>query len=81
MTVEPQATNVVDAAALREEVKNKYREVATDPHGSHHFHTGRYLANRLGYDDDFVGSLPDVAIESFAGVANPFALRSGSRRQ
>ena len=76
MTVEPQATNVVDAAALREEVKNKYREVAADPHGKHHFHTGRYLANRLGYDDDFVGSLPDVAVESFAGVANPFALRS-----
>jgi len=76
MTVEPQATNVVDAAALREEVKNKYREVAADPHGKRHFHTGRYLANRLGYDDDFVGSLPDVAVESFAGVANPFALRS-----
>jgi ubiquinone/menaquinone biosynthesis C-methylase UbiE len=61
---------------LREEVKNKYREVAADPHGKHHFHTGRYLAKRLGYDDGFVGSLPDVAVESFAGVANPFALRS-----
>ena len=76
MPVDSQTDVVVDAAALREEVKNKYREVAADPHGKHHFHTGRYLAKRLGYDDGFVGSLPDVAVESFAGVANPFALRS-----
>jgi len=75
MSVESQAENLVDAVALREEVKNKYREVAADPHGKHHFHTGRYLAKHLGYDQDFVGSLPDVAVESFAGVANPFALR------
>ncbi|MSP00375.1 MAG: methyltransferase domain-containing protein [Acetobacteraceae bacterium] len=65
----------VDAEALREEVKSKYREVATNPHGTFHFHTGRYLARRLGYDDGLVGSLPDVAVESFAGVANPFSLR------
>lgn len=65
----------VDVDALREEVRNKYREVAVDPHGEHHFHTGRYLAKHLGYDDGFVASLPDVAVESFAGVANPFSLR------
>lgn len=65
----------VNAEALREEVKSKYREVATNPHGSFHFHTGRNLAKRLGYDDNLVGSLPDVAVESFAGVANPFSLR------
>ena len=66
---------VVDADALREEVKSKYREVATDPHAEFHFHTGRYLAKHLGYDDEFVGSLPDEAVESFAGVANPFSLQ------
>ena len=71
--------SAVDAEALREEVKSKYREVATDPHGTYHFHTGRYLAQRLGYDDGFVNSLPDVAVESFAGVANPFALRTLSK--
>ena len=62
----------VDVDALRKEVQNKYREVALDPHGAHHFHTGRYLARHLGYDDAFVASLPDAAVESFAGVANPF---------
>lgn len=74
MTVDSQNGIAVDVAALREEVKSKYREVATDPHGKHHFHTGRYLARHLGYDENFVASLPDVAVESFAGVANPFSL-------
>jgi len=66
---------VVDAAALREEVKEKYREVAADPHGEYHFHTGRPLAQRLGYDTSVVSTLPDAAVESFAGVGNPFSLR------
>lgn len=30
--------------ALREEVRSKYREVAVNPHGRFHFHTGRPLA-------------------------------------
>ena len=66
----------VDADALREEVKDKYRAVAIDPHGEFHFHTGRPLAKRLGYDDQIVGAMPDRAVESFAGVGNPFSLRS-----
>jgi SAM-dependent methyltransferase len=65
----------VDPAALREEVKSKYREVAENPHGSFHFHTGRRLARRLDYDMNVVDTMPDSAVESFAGVANPFALR------
>lgn len=66
----------VDPVALREEVKTKYRDVARNPNGEHHFHTGRPLTRRLGYDSAMVDSMPDVAVESFAGVANPFALRS-----
>jgi arsenite methyltransferase len=69
----------VDPAALREEVKSKYREVAEDPHGEFHFHTGRRLARRLGYDSAVVDRMPDAAVESFAGVANPFSLRSLER--
>jgi len=66
----------VDPVALREEVKNKYREVACNPHAEYHFHTGRRLAKRLGYDDAVVDPMPDAAVESFAGVANPFALKT-----
>lgn len=66
----------VDPVALREEVKSKYRDVARNPNGEHHFHTGRPLARRLGYDPALVDSMPDAAVESFAGVANPFSLRA-----
>jgi len=65
----------VDAAALREEVKKKYRDVAVAPHATYHFHTGRPLAARLGYDMAAVEAMPDEAVESFAGVGNPFSLR------
>ena len=79
MAVESKPPIPVDVNALREDVKSKYREVAIDPHGKYHFHTGRYLAKHLGYDDEFVASLPDVAVESFAGVANPFSLQTLAR--
>ena len=66
----------LDAEALRKEVSKKYREVATDPAGSFHFHTGRYLARHLGYDEATTASLPEAAVESFAGVANVFSVRA-----
>jgi arsenite methyltransferase len=65
----------VDAEQLREEVQSKYRGVATTPHAKYHFHTGRVATARLGYDTSVVDSLPDRAVESFAGVGNPFELR------
>ena len=67
---------LVDPVALREQVKDKYRDVALSPHGKHHFHTGRPLAARLGYNQTVVDALPDQAVESFAGVGNPFSLRN-----
>jgi SAM-dependent methyltransferase len=66
---------LVDPEALREQVRAKYREVAVDPGATFHFHTGRDLASRLGYEAGAVGALPDEAVESFAGVGNPFSLR------
>jgi arsenite methyltransferase len=50
--------------------------LAVNPHSGFHFHTGRAHAARLGYDEILTASLPDSAVESFAGVANPFSLRS-----
>ena len=67
---------MVDPGTLREQVKEKYREVAMNPRGSFHFHTGRPLAVRLGYDESVIASFPESAVEAFAGVANPFSLRS-----
>ena len=65
----------VDPEVLRSQVRDKYRAVATDPHDHFHFHTGRPLTERLGYDQEVVRGLPDKAVESFAGVGNPFSLR------
>ena len=69
----------VDTDVLREQVQAKYRDVALAPDGSFHFHTGRPLAARLGYDTAIVAGLPDHAVESFAGVGNPFQLRGLER--
>jgi len=66
---------LVDPDELREQVRDKYREVAADPHRTFHFHTGRPLAARLLYEHGAVEALPDRAVESFAGVGNPFSLR------
>ncbi len=65
---------MVDAELLRAEVRQKYKEVAVDPYGTYHFHTGRPLAARLGYPETVTDNLPDVAVESFAGIANPFSI-------
>jgi arsenite methyltransferase len=76
MTKNPSSAEpVVDADALRDQVKLKYRDVATNPEQEFHFHTGRALARRLKYDEALTSQIPDHAVESFAGVANPFSLR------
>jgi SAM-dependent methyltransferase len=76
MTQNPTATpasTTVDPEALRAQVRVKYSEVATNPGGQFHFHTGRRLAELLGYPADIRTALPDEAMASFAGVDNPFA--------
>ena len=67
---------MVDVDTLREQVREKYREVAVEPNAEYHFHTGRPLARKLGYEAAIVDALPDRAVESFAGVGDPFLLRT-----
>ena len=69
-------TPIIDIQVLRGQVRDKYRAVAVDPDATYHFHTGRSAAARLGYDPAIVDALPERAVESFAGVANPFSLRT-----
>lgn len=71
-TVHHEGHTTVDPDALRADVREKYAEVATNPTGAFHFHTGRPLAERLHYRADVLAALPDVAVASFAGVDNPF---------
>ena len=64
----------IDAESLHEEVRVKYAEVALTPTKGFHFHTGRPLAERLGYPPEVLDALPENCVESLAGVGNPFSL-------
>ena len=61
---------------LRKEVQHRYTEVATKPDQTFHFHHGWPMAEILGYAMDRVDAMPPQAVESFAGVGNPFSLGS-----
>ena len=53
------ATQVsVDVEAVRSEVQAKYAQVAEDPTKGFHFHTGRPLAEILGYPGEVLDALP-----------------------
>jgi len=65
----------IDLEELRSEIRDKYSAVVDTPNAEFHFHTGRFLAAHLGYDSKALDTLPDSAVESFAGIANPFRLR------
>ena len=59
---------------LRREVQDRYSEVANNPDQTFHFHHGRRMAEILGYTMDQVDAMPAQAVESFAGVGNPFSM-------
>jgi hypothetical protein len=64
----------VDSATLRNAIKDEYREVAEHPGKGFHFHTGRRLTKIVGYRDEWFEGVSELAIESFAGTGNPFAM-------
>jgi SAM-dependent methyltransferase len=59
---------------LRLEIKKEYTNVALDPNKGYHFHTGRRLANLLGYTESMYADLPESNLASFAGTGNPFSV-------
>ncbi len=63
----------LDLDQLRSAIQDEYTDVAMCPWKGFHFHTGRFLADRLGYTAERVAALPDPVVESFAGVGNPFS--------
>jgi arsenite methyltransferase len=64
----------VDIGALRQAIQEEYAEVALHPTKGFHFHTGRPLAQMLGYQDAWLEGIPEGAIETLAGTGNPFSL-------
>ncbi len=63
----------IDVEVLKSEIKKTYASVSNEPEKDFVFPTGRAWAEDLAYPDE-LGNVPDHAVESFAGVANPFSL-------
>jgi arsenite methyltransferase len=63
----------VDVQLLKREIKKTYSSVSEEPDRDFIFPTGRAWAEDLGYPAE-LAAVPDAAVESFAGVANPWEL-------
>jgi arsenite methyltransferase len=63
----------IDVQRLKSEIKKTYASVSQEPEKDFIFPTGRAWAEDLDYPEE-LASIPDTAVESFAGVANPFSL-------
>jgi arsenite methyltransferase len=64
----------IDVAYLKSEIKRTYAEVSQQPDKDFVFPTGREWVADLDYPPELLQAVPEAAVESFAGVANPFAL-------
>ena len=63
----------VDVELLKCEIKKTYAAVSQEPDTDFIFPTGRAWAEDLRYPAE-LARVPDAAVESFAGVANPWEL-------
>jgi arsenite methyltransferase len=63
----------IDVDVLKREIKKTYASVSEEPEKDFIFPTGRPWAEDLGYPEE-LARVPESAVESFAGVANPWQL-------
>jgi arsenite methyltransferase len=63
----------IDVDLLKSEIKKTYASVSDEPGRGFIFPTGRAWADDLGYPPE-LANVPDSAVESFAGVANPWTM-------
>jgi SAM-dependent methyltransferase len=63
----------IDVELLKSEIKKTYASVSDRPETEFIFPTGRAWAEDLGYPDE-LANVPEAAVESFAGVANPWTM-------
>lgn len=63
----------IDIGLLKREIRKTYARVSDEPTDDFIFPTGRAWAEDLGYPRE-LANVPEGAVESFAGVANPFSL-------
>jgi SAM-dependent methyltransferase len=70
---QPSSATELDVGLLKSEIKKKYASVSTEPDQHFVFPTGGSWAEDLGYPEE-LANVPEAAVQSFAGVANPFSL-------
>src|SRR6266700_3533174 len=63
----------IDVQLLKSEIKKTYARLSEEPEDYFIFPTGRAWAEDLDYPPE-LAAVPESAVESFAGVANPFSL-------
>jgi len=63
----------IDVQVLKSEIKKTYASVSQEPEKDFIFPTGRPWAEDLGYPEE-LANVPETAVGSFAGVANPWQL-------
>jgi arsenite methyltransferase len=63
----------LDVELLKSEIKKTYAAVSQEPEKDFVFPTGRPWAEDLDYPPE-LATVPESAVQSFAGVANPFSL-------
>ena len=63
----------IDVGLLQTEIKKTYSSVSQEPERDFIFPTGRAWAEDLGYPAE-LANVPETAVESFAGVANPWTM-------
>ena len=73
MTTQPSSATELDVGLLKSEIKKKYASVSTEPEQHFVFPTGGSWAEDRGYPAE-LANVPETAVQSFAGVANPFSL-------
>jgi arsenite methyltransferase len=63
----------IDVGLLKTEIRKTYASVSEEPERDFIFPTGRSWAEDLGYPAE-LDHVPESAVESFAGVANPWTM-------
>ena len=63
----------LDLGLLKSEIQKTYASVSQEPEKDFVFPTGRAWAEDLRYPDE-LANVPETAVQSFAGVANPWTL-------
>lgn len=63
----------IDVELLKSEIKKTYAGVSDEPERDFIFPTGRAWAEDLEYPAE-LANVPETAVESFAGVANPWTM-------